>query len=354
MGLATVTQLPVKKTWKILNYAEWREKVPPATRWIIPGFLASEALVMMSGQQKLAWKTWTADTLAVSVSTGKAVGPFEPLEAVPVLYFQEEGTHQGTKMRLDGIANTWGIDPRSLTNLHFVFHERLKLDVEDWKLKVVGAIRHLGIKLLILDAITYMHLADENKTSEMGKVVDTLQLCKSLGTTVLWLAHLDKDRGSKRKADIDTQPRGSSLVVNAYDYHFALRRYNARDAHIDLILRAREQEERHYCVTWDIVKHNEKVFDEHLGKDVDVEVIDKAALALREVNEEPAQDKEGMLDKFAKMLAPGKEYSANELRSEWSCSATTCKWARAKLLEQEVLVLKNGKYALKPQGEGQK
>lgn len=353
MGLASVTPLPTAKTWRVESYAEWRNKVPVEVNWIIPGFVPEDSLIMISGQQKMAFKTWTADTLAIALSTGKVVGPFEPVEAVPVLYVQEEGSRFGTKNRIDGIAKTWGIDPDSLTDLHFVYHEMVKLDHEDWKKKLFGAVRHLNIKVVILDALTYMHIADENKANEMLNVVETLQLLKKAGATVIWLCHLDKAMGSKRKADHDLQVRGSSSVVNAYDLHYCLRRYSARDAHIDWEIRAREHEWRHFCATWDIVKHEEKIWSQHLCKEVSIEIIDKAKLELREVTEEPAQNKEETLDKLAKMLAPGKEYSSNELRSEWSCSATTAKWARAKLLEQEVLTLRNGKYALKPQVQGE-
>lgn len=342
--LASVTELPAS-VWRLQNFSEWRQTVPLTTRWIVPGFIPKDSLVLISGQQKLAFKTWTADTLAISMSTGKQLGPFAPLEPVPVLYIQEEGSKQGTKGRIDGIAKTYGIDPNDL-KFYFVFRERIKLDNDLWRRRLIGAIRHLGIEVLILDALTYMHDAEENSNAEMGVAIETMRIARGEGVTVIFLAHLDKDRGSRKKADIDNQLRGASVVVNAYDVHFALRRYSAKDAHIDLTLRAREQEERQFVVTWDIVKHTEAIFDPHLEREVEIEVIDKAKLDMRELGSEGEVGTR--LEKFLLAMAPGKLYSADELRACWGCGGTISKSSRERLVADGRIVVEKGKFKLSP------
>lgn len=316
MSEADVIELPAKKVWRVPSLYEWRREARKAPRWIIPGFIPHAGIVLMSGQQKLAYKTWTADLIALSLASGKEIGPFRPLEAGNVLYIQEEGTTSGTEMRMAGLIKTYGIPEEAEKRIFYAHHHMVKLDDEQWQRTIVAACQAWNVKLCILDALTYLHNADENKNSEMQKVIETIQLLRKYGVSSLALAHLDKDRGSRKKCDPDLQVRGGAIVVNAYDIHLALRRADRSQAHIDLTVRGREQEERRYVFTWDIDDHNEeKIVD---GRTTILQVIDRAQLNSRELNDETKLA--GLADRCHKTMEPRRTYTAEALRSCWGIS----------------------------------
>lgn len=238
--------------WKVPTLAEWLEEESNDRGWFFPGFVPRDSLVLMSGHKKRACKTWLADLLALLVATGKSSGLLVNQNMAPVLFCEEEGSHEGNRQRLLALCATYKIDPSSINNFYFAFRQRIKLDTELWCGRLIEKVRELDVKLVVFDALTYMHKADENKTNEMLNVVNTLHELRSLGATVLYLAHLDKTRGSDKLADIDDQVRGAGVITDAYDAHLALRRYRVKDPFIKLTLRLRDGgEEAHYRLAWE-------------------------------------------------------------------------------------------------------
>jgi hypothetical protein len=269
--------------------------------------------------------------MALSLASGVPVGPFEPVEPINVLYCQEEGSVRGTETRLDGLIRTYKIPEEAEQRIFYAQHHRVKLDDAEWQRAIVAAAIEWNVGVAIFDALTYMHLGDENKNNEMEKVVETFQLLRKHGITSVVLVHLDKDRGSRKKADIDTQVRGGSIIMNAYDYHHALRRYHSKDAHIDLTVRAREQEEREYTVTWDLKP----------GKD---ESIDSVKLACVPRDENTAKD--AMIARALTVLSPGKVYKAGDLPRIWGVGAETARWMRSRMEQLGSLAPAAGGFSL--------
>jgi RecA-family ATPase len=231
---------------------EWMSKVDDNVQWVIPQFVPKDSLILISGPQKRAYKTWFANAIALSVASGIPIDELRPLEAGNVLFFQEEGSRLGTKQRVQGICNQYNIPVESLNRIDYYFWQRVKLDTAYWNWAIMKKALEKKPSVIIFDALTYMHLAEENSISEMAKVIDTLHNLRAQGTAVIFLAHLDKLRGEQKTADIDSQVRGASNVVNSYDLHLALRKYDSKDKLIDLTVRAREHEEIEYKVAWDI------------------------------------------------------------------------------------------------------
>lgn len=321
---------------------DWLSEARTATRWIVEHIVPCDSLVLVSGQQKRAHKTWLADSLAIAISTGVPIGGFNVLEPGPVLYCQEEGSFAGTRNRILGICQTYKVSQADLNNIHFSFHRRVKLDAPKWRKALVDYVSEHNIKCIVLDAITYMHLADENKISEMAPVIETLQDMRSLGASVIYLAHLDKTRGESKRADIDSQVRGASIVVNAYDQHIALRRYAMKEQWIKLTVRAREAEERDYRLRWDI-----KLGD--ADPETKLRPVKHAELIFEELNE--AGQLHATADLCHAKLLSGQQYTMATLKRAWGTGAERTKKILEVLLESG-LVRNEGTNYIKVENDG--
>ena len=290
--------------WSPPNLSTWLTQVDETQYWLLPGFIPQDAHTLMSGQQKRAAKTMTALAMTLSLATKTKYALFEPPKKTKVCYVLEEGAKAETKQRIVSIAKGMKIDPyTALTNVSWVFRERVKLDDDKWRIRLVKHCAETKAELIVLDAMSYLHKGDENDTKEMIQVVDTLQALRQTGASTLYLAHLDKVRGENPKADIDTQVRGSSVTVNAYDNHIANRRYHMRDAHIDVIVRPRGGEERFYSMAWDFPG---------AGED------GGAKLSMTEKNAGDIDDK--FVTKCERKLKEDKTYSLTALRELWDVS----------------------------------
>lgn len=241
------------------NLCDWIEEQSENKRWLIDDLIPEDGLILLSGQQKLAFKTWFAFATAIAISSGKSMSMLKPNRKAGVLIIEEEGGKAQTRSRFLAIAKGFGANKEDLENIHFSFRNRVKLDNPVHKSQIKKLCEKHKPGLVILDALTYLHSGDENKIQDMLKVVDTINMIRSMGISVLIIAHLDKTRGSNVKTDIDLQIRGSSIISNSYDIHLALRRFSNQQKTIALTARARDEEEKFYKVDWKILSNKDKV-----------------------------------------------------------------------------------------------
>lgn len=239
---------------------EWLVREPPEPKWLLENFLPEQSLAMCSGPRKVAHKTWFAIEAALAVAIGKTLEkPMVKAEhdGKRVLFIEEEGTGHDTRSRFFKLLKSHGIDPRTGQgqeamekldkNFLFMHHPRVKLDNPNWVAILRNFVKENEVKLIVLDAITYMTSGDENKKQDMAPVNDALFAFRQLGASVLYLVHTNK-AAQREDADPDLDVRGSSVLLDAYDVHFALRR-NAKE-YINLLARYRDFEEQRFRVTW--------------------------------------------------------------------------------------------------------
>ena len=246
---------------QIPNLLDWLTQEPPEPRWLIKDLLPEASLDMVSGPRKVALKTWFSMDMGITVATG-VPSPGAPNkvehDGKRVVFFEEEGTGHDTRSRIFKLLKGRGIDPRTgegaealkklERNFLFWHHPRLKLDNPHWVSALCKFVESEKISLVVLDAITYMTSGDENSKQDMAPVNDALFSLRQIGAAVLYLVHTNK-QSQREDADPDLDVRGSSVLLDAYDVHFALRRH-AKE-HINLLARYRDFEEARYKVTWE-------------------------------------------------------------------------------------------------------
>jgi len=239
---------------------DWLGAETPDPSWLVDGLVPAGSLDMVSGPRKAAGKTLFAMHLSAAIAAGvPAFGTIKTAaDGVPVLFMEEEGASPETRKRVLGILRGLGMDPKTgagsdalrrlEANFRFEHHPRVKLDNPFWVAALCGAVKEYGIKLVVLDAITYMISGDENAKRDMSAVNDALFAMRQCGAGVLYLVHTNK-QAQREDADPDLDVRGSSVLLDAYDAHFALRR--RRGSSVSLLARYRDFEEKRYRVGWD-------------------------------------------------------------------------------------------------------
>lgn len=233
----------------ITNLADWipNAKITNKTPWLVKGFIPSDGIVLVSGQQKKARKTYFAMSIGIGIATG-CHPSLEICDTGTVLGIFEEGRDAPTADRFEKLCEVHGVSIPS--NFHIAWRPRLKLNNKDHKKILLEQIDKLKPKVVILDPLYRMIDGDENKQEDVNGVVETIFEIRSRNIVVILLVHLDKSRGEMASKDIDHQLRGSSLIPNMYDVHVALRKYKAKTKHIDVIVRDREGPEYSYMMRW--------------------------------------------------------------------------------------------------------
>ncbi|NJO17728.1 MAG: AAA family ATPase [Thioploca sp.] len=144
-------------------------------------------------------------------------------------------------------------------DFYLAFRPLIKLDREEHVKLVLNAVKKYKPRLVILDPLFRMLEGDENSQKDINKVIDALFKIRACGTVIMLLAHLNTTHGDNAQKDIDSQVRGSSLIVGSYDVHLALRKYTNKTKHIDLTVRNRNGAEEEFAVFWKI-KNDENDF----------------------------------------------------------------------------------------------
>lgn len=198
-----------------VDLLKFANEEPPAYDFVLPGFLAGTVGALISpggtGKSMLAIEAGLKVCSGIDFTDG---------------CFTESG--------LGGVCYLSGEDPEIA--LWHRFHMLLKLLPPASQEHVaqhfrVIALAGLGItldshfeaieqaakgrRLLILDTLKRLHDKDENSSTEMGKVMNTMErIAKSTGASILFLHHSSKAAALGGQGDSQQASRGSSVLVD--------------------------------------------------------------------------------------------------------------------------------------------
>jgi hypothetical protein len=303
---------------------DWLEEEVEHKRWIVPGFVPHDGFVILSGQRKLALKTYTSRLLLASLVSGRVLGPFRPDRKYKALFVEEEGSHVENKDAWMAIFKTYDIAPNELGDLFWSFRQLVQLNSLEWRRNLVSFVRAHSIEVVLFDALFLMVAGDENDSSTMRDVLGTLQELRAAGCTVVLLAHLNDHRGADPSVDIDLQVRGSGLLKDSYDLHFAARRYDSSEKYIQWVVRRRGGIEARYRAHWDI-------------RGPKLGAPDHAELKVWE-QDETVDDSLNLLE----MLAYDRIYSSKEIDELWQVGPKRARVIRKSLKDRSYLRVEGG------------
>lgn len=207
-------KLPVRRAHQLESRAERQ-------RWLIEGLWADQAVGIVGGAPKCC-KSFCALDLAVSVASGApCLGRFQVLQTGRVLLFAGEDPLELVRERLVGITRAASRDLDEL-NVFVITAAKLRLDVDDDRVRLSNTVEAMKPKLLVLDPFVRLHSGDENVVAEVAPLLDFLRgLQRRFGCSVLLVHHARKNAGALRGGQA---LRGSSEFFAWTDSSLSLRR----------------------------------------------------------------------------------------------------------------------------------
>jgi hypothetical protein len=198
--------------------AEPDEPVPFHTPDLIP----AEGLVVVAAPPKVG-KTILMSQLALV--TGCDDGPPRPLflgRAVQpgrALYVLEEGSRESLRYRVRRQMDGLSIDHSSVT---WVLQAHLRLDHAPSVKDLRAMVADVAPALVVLDPLNRLHGLDENRPSEMARVMgQAVGIVQEAHCAVVVLHHLTKPNAEHRGRLVD-RIRGAGSIVGATDANLVL------------------------------------------------------------------------------------------------------------------------------------
>jgi RecA-family ATPase len=188
----------------------------------------------------------------LAVASGQPIDYINPIGQHNVLVIELEGPRKPTRHRWRYLENQYGLNVSKLP-IYFSHREGVLMDDSTWVYAVERFIQRHEIGLTIVDTLAKSMQGDENDSQAMGDVARNFDRLRQAnpGNTVLFLHHTRKE-SKDWNADIDDEARGSSAIAGYYDMHWAMRKRQKHQEHIEWHIRTNEASESLYNLYWEI------------------------------------------------------------------------------------------------------
>ncbi len=197
------------------------EAQPETQRWLVEGLWAHQGVGIVGGEPKCCTSFQALD-LSVSVASGAScLRRFPPRRTGPVLLYAAEDALHVVRARLAGICQAAGV-PFEKLDVHVITAPRVRLDLDDDRLRLERTVANLKPVLLVLDPFVRLHRVDENAANEVAPILASLRkLQREYGPAVVLVHHSRKGAGHARAGQA---LRGSSELHAWGDSNLYLRR----------------------------------------------------------------------------------------------------------------------------------
>ncbi|MFC3273686.1 AAA family ATPase [Agromyces mediolanus] len=256
---------PARERFRVVSASELAEPVPPM-RWLVEGVWPDGSYGVVAGEKKTL-KTYTALALALSVASGEPyLDRFAVPEPRPVLMYLGEGGQFPTMRRLQRIAQSMGVDLRSLP-LRMVF-DAGDLTGETFLAAFEEAVAEETPGLVIIDPLYAFHPpgVEAQNLYDRGAMLAELQQMVPDGASFLLADHFRKTGGK----DLDLDSIAQSGVAQWADSwilqnHHTRPRVDEGEFSIGMQFGSRQWGGQQYIVDWSIGRFDAAA-GEHLGE----------------------------------------------------------------------------------------
>lgn len=200
----------------------------PKARYVLDPFFEEGTVNMVSAPPN-TWKSWLLFLFAVHIAEGKPL--FEKFETskTSVMIVNEEDSYRAVQDRF----NILGVVDKHL-QIYFRIAQGSKLKKEFMK-KLLEECKEKKIGLVMFDSLRAMHESDENDSTAMQGVMDSLKQLSREGITVVFTHHHRK-KSMFGKGDEAEASRGSSAINAAISGHLSLEE-ESRETGLFLVVR---------------------------------------------------------------------------------------------------------------------
>jgi len=197
---------------------------PPSQRWLIEELWSSNSVGVVAGQPK-ACKSWLGLEMAVSVATATpCLGRFAVPRPGPCLVYLAEDSPAMVRERLAALCAHRGIDINRL-EVSIICAPALKLDNRLHVERLNATLKAHKPLMLLLDPLVRLHNRDENSSTEISPVLDTLRVLQRAHEVCIVLVHHVRKVGASRAGQ---GLRGSSDIWAWGDSNIFISHQNGR------------------------------------------------------------------------------------------------------------------------------
>jgi len=229
-----------------LEFFQFPNNFDPATipprNWVLKGMLLRgfvSALVAPGG----VGKSQFINSVGVSISSAIDFLNLGVDHQANVLILNNEDSQEELQMRVSGICKRHNIEFSQITNSLFMrsgYSEPLILAEEvngtvmatSQKNELINLIKKNNIAVLMIDPFVSIHTTEENKNSEMDKVIGILKQAAKETNTAILLVHHTRKTGTDSEAhagDIESS-RGAKAVTDACRVGLTLAKMSRKSA----------------------------------------------------------------------------------------------------------------------------
>lgn len=206
--------LPFEPAWRLAAR-------PEASRWLITGLWAEQAVGIVGGEPKCC-KSFLALELAVAVASGApCLRQFSVPQPGRVLLYAAEDAAHVVRQRLEGICAAAGCALADL-DVQVITAPTLRLDLPADRAALERTVAALKPRLLILDPFVRLHRIDENAAAEVAPLLACLRELQRLHALSVLVVHHAKKSAARLRAG--QALRGSSEFHAWGDSNLYLRR----------------------------------------------------------------------------------------------------------------------------------
>lgn len=200
----------------------------PDVSWLVDSLFPAAGVVVLAGDPK-SFKTLLALQLAVTVGYAPSEPLYErdflgrPCDSGSVLFVEEEGSRHKIRERVQMMTAGQGWQPTLAVD--FALHEGVRLDERASLEALYRAAERSEPALIVLDPLVMLHSGDENKASDMGRLMRGLVgIAARLSTCIVIVHHVNKPSAERRVSRAAQRLRGSSAFAGATDANLILDR----------------------------------------------------------------------------------------------------------------------------------
>ncbi|MFA5109292.1 MAG: AAA family ATPase [Patescibacteria group bacterium] len=190
--------------------------------WLITNFLVEGGVMVLSANPG-DFKTWLALHLADCVSTGKNFLEKFTTSRGSVLIIDEENSEYLLQKRIKEL-NIRG------DNILFSIFGGVKVDKAEYITELADLCSQKGVKLIIFDSLTRVHSKDEDNSSQMKIIFESIKPLLKLGVSIIFTHHHRKSEKMSRH-----NMRGSSEIAAFVNSHFSIERKDNKTKILTLI-----------------------------------------------------------------------------------------------------------------------
>jgi len=186
---------------ELLSVSKLLEKADEQTDWLVKNMVVKQGITIIGGSPG-CYKSFIAQHMALSVAHGKDwLGQFTT-KKVSVLYVDEENGEVLLAKRYKQLLT--GHEQTPPENLFSSVFQGLQLDKPEGEIHLAELITFTQAKLVIIDSMVRCMEGEEDKSSDVRQVFESLKGVKeSTGCAVVVLHHLRKgDNGKKGMNDL--------------------------------------------------------------------------------------------------------------------------------------------------------